>query len=63
MICRSLGISISFSIANIHDSKCNNLLEEVVIDSPYSTVFSDKIYYNDSLISYADFFYIFIEHM
>lgn len=56
MICTSLGIPISFSIstANIHDSKCNHLLEKVAKDYPYSTIFADKAYDSDSLISYAD---------
>ncbi|MCJ8341932.1 MAG: hypothetical protein MJH09_03635 [Cetobacterium sp.] len=59
MICTSLGIPISFSIstANIHDSKCNYLLEKVAKDYPCSTIFADKeAYDSDSLISYTDNF-------
>lgn len=56
MLCSSCDIPISFSIstANIHDSKCNNLLRKIARDYPNSTVFADKGYDSDNLISYAN---------
>lgn len=56
MVCGSSGIPICFSIstANVHDSKCNHLLEEVAKAYPNLTIFADKGYDSDSLISYAD---------
>ncbi|MCJ8341923.1 MAG: hypothetical protein MJH09_03585 [Cetobacterium sp.] len=56
MIYMSLRIPISFSIstANIHDSKCSHLLEKVAKAYPNSTVFGDKAYDSDTLISYSN---------